>query len=517
LHANQKDTHEEEIIMLDRTTTLQRYQTFIDGRWTDAVSGKTFQTFDPYTGAPWALIPECDKADVDRAVDAAYRAFEGGAWPKMTPTARAKIMRRIAELIEQHAEHLGEVEVRDNGKLISEMVAQTKYMPQWFYYYAGLADKIQGAVVSVDRPDHFNYILREPVGVCAFITPWNSPLMLATWKMAPALAAGCTVVIKPSEYTSASLLEFMKLVIAESGLPPGVVNVVTGYGPVVGEPLVTHPKVAKVAFTGGSATGARVNELAAKTFKKVSLELGGKSPNIVFDDCILDDAVSGAVSGIFAATGQTCIAGSRLLLQETIHDQFVDKLVAMAKTAKLGDPALAETQVGPVTTPPQYQKVLSYIDIAKGEGAKCVLGGGAAGKDEGGGQYFVKPTIFTGVNNKMRIAQEEVFGPVLSIIKFKDEEEAVAIANDIAYGLGAGVWTQSVKRAHTMAARIKAGTVWVNTYRAVSFLMPFGGYKASGLGRENGAEAIDGFLQSKSVWINNGPGGGNPFIMKTAS
>jgi len=384
--------------MLDRTTTLQRYQTFIDGRWTDAVSGKTFQTFDPYTGAPWALIPECEKADVDRAVDAAHRAFESGGWPKMTPTARAKIMRRIAELIEQHAEHLGEVEVRDNGKLISEMVAQTKYMPQWFYYYAGLADKIQGAVVSVDRPDHFTYILREPVGVCAFITPWNSPLMLATWKMAPALAAGCTVVIKPSEYTSASLLEFMKLVIAESGLPPGVVNVVTGYGPVVGEPLVTHPKVAKVAFTGGSATSARVNELAAKTFKKVSLELGGKSPNIVFDDCILDDAVSGAVSGIFAATGQTCIAGSRLLLQETIHDQFVEKLVAMAKTARLGDPALAETQVGPVTTPPQYQKVLSYIDIAKGEGAKCVLGGGAAGKDEGGGQYFVKPTIFTGVS-----------------------------------------------------------------------------------------------------------------------
>ena len=260
------------------------------------------------------------------------------------------------------------------------------------------------------------------------------------------------MVIKPSEYTSASLLEFVKLVIAESGLPPGVVNVVTGYGAVVGEPLVTHPKVAKVAFTGGSATGARVNELAAKTFKKVSLELGGKSPNIVFDDCAIDDAVSGAVSGIFAATGQTCIAGSRLLLQETIHDQFVEKLIAMAKIARLGDPALAETQVGPVTTPPQYQKILSYIDIAKREGARCVLGGGAAGKEEGGGQYFVKPTIFTGVNNKMRIAQEEVFGPVLAVIKFKDEDEAIAIANDVAYGLGAGVWTQSVKRAHTMAA-----------------------------------------------------------------
>jgi aldehyde dehydrogenase (NAD+) len=503
--------------MLDRSGRTAEYQTYIDGRWCKAASGKTFETYDPYTGEPWALIPECDAADVNRAVEAASRAFESGPWAAMTQTARGKVMRRIAQLIEQHGEHLARIEVRDNGKLISEMAAQLKYLPEWFYYYGGLADKITGTVVPVDRPDHFNYLLKEPVGVCAFITPWNSPLMLVGWKLAPALAAGCTVVIKPSEYTSASLLEFMRLVIEPSGVPPGVVNVVTGYGGVVGEPLVTHPKVAKVAFTGGSVTGARVNELAARTFKKVSLELGGKSPNIVFDDAILDDAVSGAISGIFAATGQTCIAGSRLLLQESIHDEFVDKLVAMAKQAKLGDPGLAETQVGPVTTPPQYQKVLSYIDIAKGEGAQCVLGGGPAGTDEGGGKYFVKPTIFTGVSNKMRIAQEEVFGPVLSVIKFRDEEEAVAIANDIAYGLGAGVWTQSVRRAHSVARRIKAGTVWVNTYRAVSFLMPFGGYKASGLGRENGAEAIEGYLQTKSVWINNGPGGGNPFVMKTAS
>src|SRR5215470_13795273 len=501
--------------MSDTRQKLKTYQTYMDGKWVDAASGKTFETLDPYTGEAWARIPECDETDVNRAVEAAYRAFETGPWPSMTPTTRGKIMRRIGDLIAKHSEHLADIEVRDNGKLISEMAAQTRYMPEWFYYYGGLADKIQGAVVPVDRPEHFNYILREPVGVCAFITPWNSPLMLTSWKLAPALAAGCTVVIKPSEYTSASLLEFMRLVIAEADIPPGVVNVVTGFG--AGEALVTHPKVAKIAFTGGSVTGARVNELAAKSFKKVSLELGGKSPNIVFDDCNLDDAVSGAVSGIFAATGQTCIAGSRLLLQETIHDQFVEKLVAMAKTARLGDPGLAETQVGPVTTPAQYQKILSYIDIAKGEGANCVLGGGPAGQEEGGGKYFVKPTIFTGVNNKMRIAQEEVFGPVLSVIKFRDEEEAVAIANDIAYGLGAGVWTQSVRRATTMAKRIRAGTVWVNTYRAVSFTMPFGGYKASGLGRENGMEAIEGYLQSKSVWINNGPGGGNPFVMKTAS
>jgi acyl-CoA reductase-like NAD-dependent aldehyde dehydrogenase len=502
--------------MQDRPAKLKEYQTYIDGKWCGAASGKTFQTHDPYTGEPWALIPECDAKDVDRACEAAWRAFDKGPWAAMTQTARGKVLRRIAGLIEKHAEHLAQIEVRDNGKLMSEMHAQTKYLPEWFYYYGGLADKIQGAVVPTDRPDHFTYILKEPVGVCAFITPWNSPLMLVGWKLAPALAAGCTVVIKPSEFTTASLLEFMKLVIEPAELPPGVINVVTGYGAVVGEPLVTHPKVAKVAFTGGSATGARVNELAAKTFKKVSLELGGKSPNIVFDDCILDDAVSGAISGIFAATGQTCIAGSRLLLQETIHDKFVDKLVAMAKQARLGDPSKLDTQVGPVTTPPQYQKILSYIDIAKGEGAKCVLGGGPASKEEGGGKYFVKPTIFTGVSNTMRIAQEEVFGPVLSVIKFKDEEEAVAIANDIAYGLGAGVWTQSLKRATTVSKRIRAGTVWVNTYRAVSFLMPFGGYKASGLGRENGAEAIEGYLQTKSVWINNGPGGGNPFIMKTS-
>ncbi|MGA7323945.1 MAG: aldehyde dehydrogenase [Rhodomicrobium sp.] len=496
---------------------MKRYQTYIDGKWTDAQSGKFFESFDPYTGEPWALIPECNSEDCNIAVEAASRAFETGPWPSLTPTARGKILRKIAGLIETHAEHLAQTEVRDNGKLISEMQAQTKYLPEWFYYYGGLADKIQGAVVPVDRADHFNYILREPIGVCAFIVPWNSPLMLTGWKLAPALAAGCTVVIKPSEYTSASLLEFMRLVIAEADIPPGVVNVVTGYGATAGEPLVTHPKVAKVAFTGGTATGARVNELAAKSFKKVSLELGGKSPNIVFDDCVIEDAVTGAISGIFAATGQTCIAGSRLLVQDSIHDAFVEKLVAIAKQAKLGDPSKFETQVGPVTTPPQYRKVLSYIDIAKGEGATCVLGGGPAGASEGGGTYFVKPTIFTGVDNNMRIAQEEVFGPVLSVIRFKDEDDAVRIANDIAYGLGAGVWTQSVRRAHTMPRRIKAGTVWVNTYRAVSFTMPFGGYKASGLGRENGMEAIDGYLQSKSVWINDGPGGGNPFIMKTAS
>ena len=503
--------------MQDRPVKLKDYQTYIDGKWCEAASGKRMQTFDPYTGEAWATLPECDAADVDRACNAAHRAFESGPWANMTQTARGKVLRKIAENIEKHAEHLAQIEVRDNGKLISEMQAQTKYMPEWYYYYAGLADKIHGAVVPVDKPDTFTYILREPVGVCGFIIPWNSPLLLMSWKLAPALAAGCTAVIKPSEYTSASLLEFIKLVIEPLDLPPGVINIVTGYGQAAGEPIVTHPKVAKVAFTGGSATGSRVASLAASSFKKISLELGGKSPNIVFDDAIMDDAVNGAISGIFAATGQTCIAGSRLLVQESIHDKFLEKLVATAKTAKLGNPMLFETQVGPVTTPPQYQKILGYIDIAKDEGAELVLGGGPAGAEMGGGKYFVQPTIFAGVDNKMRIAQEEVFGPVLSVIKFKDEEDAVRIANDVVYGLGSGVWTQSVKRATVMARKIRAGTVWVNTYRAVSFTMPFGGYKNSGLGRENGADAINEYLQTKSVWVSTASNTGNPFVMKTAS
>jgi aldehyde dehydrogenase (NAD+) len=494
---------------------LKEYQTYINGQWRDAASGKTFESEDPYTGKPWALIPDCGEEDVNNAVDAAYAAWDSGPWAETTATQRGRMMRKLGDLIAEKAEYLAEIEVRDNGKLISEMLAQCKYLPEWYYYYGGLADKITGTVISSDKPDTFNYTLREPVGVCAMIVPWNSPLLLVAWKLAPALAAGCTAVIKPSEFTSASLLEFMPL-IEEAGFPPGVVNVVTGTGKGAGEPLVTHPKVAKVAFTGGGLSGRHVYQQAAKGLKKVSLELGGKSPNIVFDDCILEDAVNGAISGIFAATGQTCIAGSRLLVQESIHDAFMEKLIETASQAKMGNPKDFETQVGPVTTPPQYQKVLDYIGIAKEEGATCVLGGEPAGADEGGGKYFVKPTIFDNVTNEMRIAQEEVFGPVLSVITFKDEEEAIRIGNDVIYGLAAGVWTQNLKRATIMARRLRAGTIWVNTYRAVSVTAPFGGYKQSGIGRENGQEAIESYLQTKSVMVNTAEGSGNPFVMKVA-
>jgi len=321
------------------------------------------------------------------------------------------------------------------------------------------------------------------------------------------------MVLKPSEYTSASLLEFMKL-IEEAGFPPGVVNVVTGFGPEAGTPLVEHPLVAKIAFTGSDLTGQKIYEAAAKGLKKVSMELGGKSPNIVFDDAEIDNAVKGAISGIFAATGQTCIAGSRLLVQQSIHDQFVEKLVAFAQTAKMGNPMSMETQVGPVTNQPQYKKILSYIDIAKFEGVNTALGGAKATRPECGDGWFVEPTIFTGVKNSMRIAQEEVFGPVLSVIPFKDEEEAIAIGNDVVFGLAAGVWTQNMRRAFLMAEKLQAGTVWVNTYRAVSYLSPFGGYKRSGLGRESGQEMIKEYLQTKSVWISTAKEVPNPFIMR---
>jgi len=334
-----------------------------------------------------------------------------------------------------------------------------------------------------------------------------------TWKLAPALAAGNTVVVKPSEFTSASTLEFMKLV-EEAGFPPGVVNVVTGFGPDVGSPLVEHPLVAKVAFTGSDLTGQRVYEAAARGLKHVSMELGGKSPNIVFADADLDNAMKGVISGIFAATGQTCIAGSRLLVQESIHDQFLEKLVAFARTARMGNPMDRDTQIGPVTNQPQLEKILKYIDIAKGEGARTELGGERASRPECGDGWFVEPTIFSGVKNSMRIAQEEVFGPVLSVIPFKDEEDALAIGNDVVYGLAAGVWTKNIRRALVMAEKLQAGTVWVNTYRAVSYLSPFGGYKRSGLGRESGQEMIKEYMQVKSVWISTATDVPNPFIQR---
>ncbi|HEY9447571.1 MAG TPA: aldehyde dehydrogenase [Burkholderiales bacterium] len=492
---------------------LAKYRMYIGGEWAEPAGGDYIESDNPYTGQPWALVPRGNAVDADRAVAAARKAFTSGEWPKLAASKRGALLRKLGDLIADQAKFLAEIEVRDNGKLYAEMSAQTAYMAQWYYYYGGLADKIEGAVIPSDKPDTFNYTRHEPLGVVVAIIPWNSPLLLLAWKLAPALAAGNTVVVKPSEYTSASALEFMRLIEA-AGFPPGVVNVVTGYGAEIGTPLVEHPHVAKVAFTGSDATGQKIYESAARGLKRVSMELGGKSPNIVFDDAHLDNAVKGAISGIFAATGQTCIAGSRLLVQRSIHDRFVEKLVALGRTARMGDPMSLETQVGPVTNPPQFEKILKYIDIAKGEGAQPVLGGARASRPECGNGWFVEPTIFTGVDNAMRIAQEEVFGPVLSVIPFEDEEEAIAIGNDVVFGLAAGVWTQNMRRALSMAEKLQAGTVWVNTYRAVSYLSPFGGYKRSGIGRESGQDMIREYLQTKSVWISTATEVPNPFILR---
>ena len=499
--------------MHDMSAQPVRYQAFIGGEFVDSVDYGVFESEDPFSGETWALVPRCTAADVDRAVEAAYRAFTSGPWAGMTPSARGQLLYRLGDLIAANAQDLADIEVRDNGKLMAEMAAQVRYASQWFRYFGGLADKIEGSVIPIDKPDMLNFTRREPLGVIAAIVPWNSPLLLMTWKIAPALAAGNTVVVKPSEYTSCSALEFARLV-QKAGVPPGVFNVVTGFGPEVGEPLAAHPRVAKITFTGGDASGRRVYQAAASQLKPVVLELGGKSPNIVFDDCVLDDAVKGAVSGIFAASGQTCIAGSRLLVQDSIHNEFLERLVSFAGTAKLGDPRLPTTQVGPITTRLQHKKVLDYIAIGEDEGAKLVLGGKPAVVEGSGSGLFIQPSIFSGVNNQMRIAQEEIFGPVLSVIPFHDEEEAVAIANDTLYGLAAGVWTTNIRRAITMSSRLRAGTVWVNTYRAVSYMSPFGGFKNSGFGRENGQHAIDEYLQTKSVWINTALEVPNPFIMR---
>jgi aldehyde dehydrogenase (NAD+) len=490
---------------------LQTYGHYIDGVVVAPASNTYLTSEDPYSGHSWASIARGTKEDADAAVEAADRALNEGEWPALTPTQRGHLLWQLGDAIIANAERLAAVERRDNGKIASEVDAQVRYMGNYFKYYAGLADKVQGAVIPTDKKGVFAYTKHEPKGIVAIITPWNSPLTLTSWKLAPALAAGCTAIIKPSEFTSASMLEFAPL-FAQVGFPKGVVNVITGLGSEVGAALVAHPKIAHVGFTGGDAAGRKIYQLAAGGLKTVTLELGGKSPNIVFDDADLEQAVKGVVSGIFAASGQTCQAGSRLLLQKSIHDRFVDMLVKFVGSAKLGDPSLPDTQIGPISTRPQFEKILDYIRIAREEGATCILGGKS--RPDLGAGMFVEPTIFTGVRNSMRIAQEEVFGPVLAVIPFEDEEDAIRIGNDVMYGLAAAVWTKSLHRAMLVTDKLKAGTIWVNNYRATSFTSPFGGYKNSGIGRESGVDTINEFLTTKCVWISTDLDVPNPFVRR---
>jgi aldehyde dehydrogenase (NAD+) len=487
---------------------------YIDGRWVDAAGGRRLDSTDPYSGEVWASIPAGTAADADLAVDAARQAMTTGRWASLSASGRGRLLRAVADLIAENADRLADIEVRDNGKLLAEVQGQITAVAECWHYYAGLADKIQGATIPTEKAHAFAYTTREPIGVVAALTAWNSPLWFATVKAAPAMAAGCAVVVKPSEFASATTLELARLV-EQAGIPEGVFNVVTGLGGDVGSALVDHPDVAKIAFTGSDTTGIRIYQSAAKSLKRVALELGGKSPTIVFEDADLDLAAAGVMSGIFGAAGQMCAAGSRLLVHAAVKDKLLSKLVDLAADIRLGDPRDPHTNVGPISTPPQYQKVLDYLDIARADGARCVLGGKPAdGPDLGAGQ-FVEPTILVDVRNDMRIAQEEVFGPILSVIEFEDESEAVKLANEIPYGLVAGVWTTSIPRALRLSKALHVGTVWVNTYRSYSYMVPFGGTKRYGLGREHGIEAVDEYLETRSVVISTDDGPPvNPFIMR---
>lgn len=487
--------------MLAAKVKIRLGRLLINGEWIDGA--KKFDSINPATGEVLTQIVEASTEDVDRAVSAARRALEdrSSPWRKMSASERGKMIWRLADLVEKNIDELGELETLDNGKPISE--SRNIDMPMVidvFRYFAGLATKIQGETVNTFETA-FTYTLREPVGVVGLIIPWNFPLLLASYKVGPALACGNTIVLKPAEQTPLTALRFGELAV-EAGVPAGVLNILTG-GPETGKAMVRHPGIDKIAFTGSTAVGKEIMRGAADGLKRVTLELGGKSPNIVFADSEIDDAVKGAINGIFYGKGEVCNAGSRLFVEGKIQDEFIEKLVARAKKLQPGDPLDPKTRMGSIVSQEQMQTVLGYIEAGKSEGAKLITGGNRVSLDGSKG-FFIEPTIFGGVNNDMKIAQEEIFGPVLAALSFDDLDQAVDLANRNPYGLAAAVWTRDVKKAHVVSRQLKAGTVWINTYGLLNAGLPFGGYKSSGFGRELGMHAIEHYTELKMVWLNLG-------------
>jgi aldehyde dehydrogenase (NAD+) len=490
-----------------------RQNLFINGAFVAPKSGQYIDSYDPTTGKPWYQFAEASEEDVGAAVAAARAAFADPAWRRMTQTDRGRLVRRLAELVLENADELALIETRDNGKLLKEMRAQMRAMPDSYTYFAGMADKLLGDTIPVNKLDMLNFNLHEPIGVVGMITPWNSPLMLLTGTLAPCLALGNTVVVKPSEHASASTLALAELIM-EAGFPAGVVNVVTGTGAVAGDALTRHPGIAKFVFTGATGTGRRIAANAAQNLIPCSMELGGKSPHVVFGDVDIEHAVNGVVSGVFAAAGQTCVAGSRCFVEASAYEPFVEALVERTRRVRVGLPMLEDTDIGPLALSAQLAKVETYVASGVRQGARIAAGGKRPQSDELAGGWYFEPTVMTDADNGMEFMQEELFGPVVGVIPFSSEDEMIRLANDTRYGLASGIWTRDINRALRFARNVDAGTVWINTYRASSFMSANGGFKESGYGRRGGFDVMEEFSRLKNVVIDYSGVMQDPFVIR---